>query len=116
MRGPTEWILRYIIKPFFFPFPLGGRLQFKSAICRNNSIRISALNFPDPRTTERVTFSFDCSQLHLEDIAKVKKDRDEELEAERSTISKLKMMGRDLIANHEHQVAQLEGETLPLTL
>ena len=88
----------------------------KSAICRNNSIRISALNFPDPRTTERVTFSFDCSQLHLEDIAMVKKDRDEELEAERSTISKLKMMGRDLIANHEHQVAQLEGETLPSTL
>ena len=73
---------------------------------------------PDPRTTERIT-SFDCSQLHLEEVATLKKERDEaeeELEAERTAISKLKTMGRELIAKHDHQVAQLEGETLPSTL
>ena len=73
----------------------------------------SALNLPAPLLA-RVTLSFDCSQHHLVEIAKVTKERDEadeELEAERTAISKLKTMGRELIANHEHQVAQLEGET-----
>ena len=77
---------------------------------------LSALNVPAPRTTECVTVSFDCSQLQQEEIANLKKDRDEaeeELEAERTAICEMKTMGRELIANHKHQVAQLEGETLP---
>ena len=78
----------------------------------------SALNLPAPLLA-RVTLSFVCSQHHLVEIAKVTKERDEadeELEAERTAICKLKTMGRELIAKHEHQVAQLEGEPLPSTL
>ena len=109
----------------FWPYHLPMILYFFALIHSNYFGNVafyfqsfSALNLPAPLLA-RITLSFDCSQLHLEEVATLKKERDEaeeELEAERIAISKLKTMGRDLIANHEHQVAQLEGETLPSTL